>query len=273
MKLVLMRKDFVRCQILSKKISKRHISSAGLEKLKVQFFLYMIQYYVHEKMILDAAKSYQTIFDVVNKAEPELAKELDPTGSIKQTSFQNFVIYLLVSPYDNEKVDLMHILESMYARNLEDNDLLGRFVHKLLTFELMPLNEAEIEQQMSAFEPFKAETENSKAHMRDLIRQLIQHNLRVIEKYYSKINISTLSRLIGVPEDRAEQEICDMVVNHRIQAKINRLAWQVTFKKKNQNTEGMLDDWNRDVKTLLDKVEQTCHLINREKIVAAGGPN
>jgi 26S proteasome regulatory subunit N5 len=125
---------------------------------------------------------------------------------------------------------------------------------------------------MSGFEPFKAETENSKAHMRDLIRQLIQHNLRVIEKYYSKINISTLSRLIGVPEDRAELEICDMVVNHRIQAKINRLDWQVTFKKKNQNTEGMLDDWNRDVKTLLDKVEQTCHLINREKIVAAAGP-
>jgi 26S proteasome regulatory subunit N5 len=255
MKLVLMRKDFVRCQILSKKISKRHLSGKGLEKHKIQFFLFMIQYHVHEKMILDAAKAYQTIFDVVNKAEPELAKELDPNGLVKQTSFQNFVIYLLISPYDNEKVDLMHILESMYARNLEDNDLLGRFVHKLLTFELIPLNEPEIEQQMSQFEPFKAETENHKAHMRDLIRQLIQHNLRVIEKYYSKINISTLSRLIGVPEDRAEQEICDMVVNKRIQAKINRLAWQVAFKKKNQNTEGMLDDWNRDVKTLLDKVE------------------
>lgn len=69
--------------------------------------------------------------------------------------------------------------------------------------------------------------------MRDFIRQLIQHNLRVIEKYYSRINISTLSKLIGVPEDRAELEIGDMVVNQRIQAKINRLEWQVTFKKKN----------------------------------------
>jgi len=35
MKLVLMRKDFVRCQILSRKISKRHLSEKGLEKLKV----------------------------------------------------------------------------------------------------------------------------------------------------------------------------------------------------------------------------------------------
>jgi len=61
--------------------------------------------------------------------------------------------------------------------------------------------------------------------MRELLRQLIQHNLRVVEKYYSRIKISTLSRLIGVPEDRAEIEIGDMVVNKRINARINRLAW------------------------------------------------
>jgi len=45
------------------------------------------------------------------------------------------------------------------------------------------------------------------------------------------------------------------------------MAWEVTFKKKNRNTEGMLGDWNSDIKTMLDKIEQTCHLINREKIV------
>ena len=73
MKLVLMRKDFVRCQILSRKISKRHLGEAGLEELKIQYYLYMIQYYIHEKMILDAAKAYQTIFDTINKAEGELS--------------------------------------------------------------------------------------------------------------------------------------------------------------------------------------------------------
>lgn len=119
----------------------------------------------------------------------------------------------------------------------------------------MPLNEAEIQQQMATFEPFLESTENNQSHMRELLRQLIQHNLRVIERYYSKIKIQTLSRLIGVPEDRAETEICDMVVNKRIQAKINRLAWEVSFKKKNSNVEGMLGDWNNDIKTMLDKVE------------------
>ena len=35
MKLVLQRKDYVRCQILSKKISKRHIGEKGLERQKI----------------------------------------------------------------------------------------------------------------------------------------------------------------------------------------------------------------------------------------------
>lgn len=137
--------------------------------------------------MLQAAKAYQTIFDTINKAAPELAATLDPTGSEKSASFQNFVLYLLISPYDNEKVDMLHILEAMYARELETEDLISKFVRKLLTFELMPLNEAEIEQQMAKYEPFLAETKNHKTHLREFLKQLIQHNIRVVEKYYSRV--------------------------------------------------------------------------------------
>lgn len=80
MKLVLMRRDFVRCQILSRKISKRHLNEKGLEKLKIEFYLFMIRYFVHEKMILDACKAYQIIFDTINKAEGDLLTELDADG-------------------------------------------------------------------------------------------------------------------------------------------------------------------------------------------------
>ena len=81
----------------------------------------MIQYYIHEKMILDAAKAYQIIYDTINKAEEKLAEELNNDGILKQHSFQNFVIYVLISPYDNEKVDFLNIIEKNYARDLENN--------------------------------------------------------------------------------------------------------------------------------------------------------
>lgn len=73
--------------------------------------------------------------------------------------------------------------------------------------------------------------------------------------------------------ERAEKEICNMVTNKRISAKINRMEWQVSFgSKKGSNIvkaspESNLEDWNKDLKSLLTKVEQTCHLINREKMV------
>ena len=179
----------------------------------------MIRYYVHEKMIMDVCKSYQTIYDTINKADEQLEKELTTLqgGKIKKNSFDCFLIYLLISPYENDKVDLMNIVKANYARGLEESSELGQYVSKLLTYELMPLNENQIKVAMQKYDPFKEDvTENHQSHMREFLRQLIQHNLRVVEKYYSRINIKTLSKLIGVPEDRTEQELCDMVVNKRI---------------------------------------------------------
>jgi 26S proteasome regulatory subunit N5 len=51
------------------------------------------------------------------------------------------VLYLLIAPYDNEKVDLLNIVEAMYPRELEQEDTISKYVRKLLTFELMPMNE------------------------------------------------------------------------------------------------------------------------------------
>ena len=56
-------------------------------------------------------------------------------------------------------------------------------------------------------------------------------------------------------------------VNKRLSAKINRMEGVVVFKKSQRFTNDVLNGWNYDVRHLLDKVEQTCHLINREKVV------
>ena len=95
---------------------------------------------------MEAAKAYQTIYDTINKASPEDQEKLDDAqGSERSSSFRNFVIYLMVSPYTPEKVDLMNVIESMYPRELEKEEHVGKYLRKLLTFELMPLHEDEIE--------------------------------------------------------------------------------------------------------------------------------
>lgn len=156
MKLVLMRNDFVRLQILSKKISKKAISEAGLETHKINYYTFLVRYYVHEKEMMEVAKAYQTIFDTLNKAstDEKLKAHIDSTGEEKKKAFQNFVLYLLVSPYTDEKVELLNVVESMYPRELEKEELLTKYVRKFLTFEICPFNEAEVEAQMKNYEPF-----------------------------------------------------------------------------------------------------------------------
>jgi len=105
----------------------------------------MIEYYIQEKDVLNASKSYQIIFDTLKAADEDLYKQLDPQGNLKALSFRNFVLYLLVSTYGNEKVDLLNKVEAFYTRDLDEEQLISKFVKKFLTFELMPLNENEIE--------------------------------------------------------------------------------------------------------------------------------
>ena len=66
--------------------------------------------------------------------------------------------------------------------------------------------------------------------------------------------------------ERAEHEIADMVVNGRIVAKINRMEGIVNFQKK-KFVNDVLNDWRGDINELLGKIEETCHLINRERVV------
>jgi 26S proteasome regulatory subunit N5 len=131
---------------LGKKINSKQISESGLEAAKILYYKYMVHYFIHEKDFQQVSKSHQIIFDTINKLSPEQQSAIDPTGNEKKLSFQNFVLYLLIAPYTNEKVDLMHIVEANYSRELDHEELIAKFVRKLLTFELMPLDEKEVEQ-------------------------------------------------------------------------------------------------------------------------------
>ena len=132
----------------------------------------MVQYYIHEKQTLDTAKSYQIIYDTYALA-PE---DLDPTGNERAAAFKNFLSYLLLTSYSNEKVDLLNIVNAKYARELDSqtNEVLARYLRRFLAAELLPFNAGEIETSIKGYEPFlETETENAAIHLQEFLRQLI----------------------------------------------------------------------------------------------------
>ena len=51
----------------------------------------------------------------------------------------------MLAPYSNEKIDLLNIVNANYGRELDENEIISRYLKKFLTYELMPLKEEEIE--------------------------------------------------------------------------------------------------------------------------------
>ena len=117
----------------------------------------MVKYYVHEKEVMEVAKCYETIFETICAAaeDAELKAELEGAdGELRKANFRNYILYLLLSPQNPEKVEKLKAVEKNYPRELEAEELLARYVRKFLVFELMPLNEEEVHAQMKDFEPF-----------------------------------------------------------------------------------------------------------------------
>ena len=63
MRLCLATKDFIRTQIISKKISTRFFEDAKYSELKLKFYSYMIELGQHEGDYLDICKNFRQVFD------------------------------------------------------------------------------------------------------------------------------------------------------------------------------------------------------------------
>jgi 26S proteasome regulatory subunit N5 len=64
----------------------------------------------------------------------------------------------------------------------------------------------------------------------------------------------------------AEKSLCDLVTKKSIFARIDRVAGDVHFMKR-QDAADVLNEWSSDLAQLLSVVERACHLIHRENMI------
>ena len=96
--------------------------------------------------------------------------------------------------------------------------------------------------------------------------RIIQHNLRIVSLYYRQIHTSRLAQLLSLDIPTTEKHVSQMVSNGTLYAKMDRPSDIVRFVKK-RSEEEILSDWAGDIKGLLNLVEETTYLIQKEKMV------
>ena len=260
MRLNLERGDYTRMNIVSRKINTRFFSDVKQQDLKLVFYDLMIRYALHEKKHLDVCKYHREIYDTPSIKENE-AKAADV--------LRNVVVFLILAPYDNEQSDLMARVEALdeLDRVLEHKNLLKCFT----TSELMRWPGIEslygpLLRNSAAFAPDADGT----ARWEELHKRVVEHNIRVVSKYYTKITLARLAQLLDLPQDKAEEALADLVSGKTVNAKIDRPAATVSFGAKKQDSD-RLNDWTNDLGKLLDLVERTSHVIGKELAVHHAG--
>ena len=101
---------------------------------------------------------------------------------------------------------------------------------------------------------------------KELHNRVIEHNIRVVAKYYTRVTTKRLMQLLDLNERDTEEFLSKLVVSKTIYARVDRPAGIVSFQVK-KDANQVLNDWSSDINTLLNLVEKTCHLISKEVIV------
>ncbi|XP_044968852.1 26S proteasome non-ATPase regulatory subunit 12 homolog B-like [Hordeum vulgare subsp. vulgare] len=133
----------------------------------------------------------------------------------------------------------------------------------------------EVIQWTKLWEFFKDEYENEKNLLggalgtkaaEDLKLRIIEHNILVVSKYYSRISLKRLADLLCLSLQEAEKHISDMVNSKALIAKIDTPMGIVSFRTA-QDSNGVLNSWASNLEKLLDLVEKSCHQIHKETMI------
>ncbi|XP_059642895.1 26S proteasome non-ATPase regulatory subunit 12 homolog A-like [Cornus florida] len=278
-RLCLDRQDYVRAQILSRKISHRvfeidtsegkkkpkedenvveeaPIDIPSLPELKRVYYELMIRYYLHSNDYLEICRSYKAIYEIPSVKE-------NPTQWIPV--LRKICWYLVLSPHAPMQSSLLN--STLEDKNLSEISHFRLLLKQLITMEVI--------QWTALWNTFKDEFENEKNMLggalgdkaaEDLRQRVIEHNILVISKYYSRITLKRLAELLCFGIQEAEKHLSAMVVSKELVAKIDRPTGVVSFQT-TKNSNDVLNSWAMNLEKLLELVGKSCHQVHKETMV------
>jgi len=230
--------------------------------LKLRYYEQQITLASHDDKYLEVCKHYRQVLDTE-------AVENNPEQL--RAALQRVIYFIILAPYDNEQSDLLHRIHRD-TRNQQiptDAALLKLFtVPELMRWPSVSENYGPHLCSSDIFD-VSASEKDPKAHQRwlDFRKRVIEHNVRVVAKYYTRIHFKRLTELLDLGEEETEKYISDLVVSKTIYAKIDRPARVVSFEKR-RDADEVLNEWSGNMKSLLGLLERIDHLITKEEMMA-----
>lgn len=259
MRLCLAKKDYVRTQIISKKIAPKFFDDPEQQDLKLRYYRLMIELDQHEGSYLAICRHYSALYRTDSVQE-------DPKQ--RQEALKKLLLFLVLSPHDNEQHDLLHRTKA--DKRLDELPQYQELLKLFLTPELINWRslcqayEAELRTAQGAV--FAQGDEMGERHWKDFKSRVVEHNIRVMAQYYTRITLQRMSQLLDLSEKGTEELLSELVVAKRVWAKVDRLDGVVSFSRHQEPNE-VLNDWSRNLNSLMALLSKTSHLISKEEMI------
>ncbi|KAJ4298674.1 proteasome regulatory particle subunit [Collariella sp. IMI 366227] len=245
------------------KVEEEPVKEDDVTDLKLRYYKQQIQLAQHDAKYLDACKHYRQVLDTE-------AIEEDPEQL--RVVLQRIIYFIILSPHDNEQHDLLHRIHKDTRNSMvpQDAELLKLFtVHELMRWPEVSRVFGPHLCSTDVFDSAPGQSADDKAYSRwqDLRKRVIEHNVRVVAKYYTRIQMGRLTQLLDLTEDETEKYISELVTAKTVYAKIDRPARVVSFAKP-RDADDILNEWSFNMKSLLGLLERIDHLITKEEMMA-----
>ncbi|KAH9846866.1 PCI-domain-containing protein [Lenzites betulinus] len=240
--------EWVKVRVGGRKVNEEFLKDKANEDLKLKYYDMMIQYALHAGSYLDAAKHYHKVWET-----PTIKEDVNGRG---REALEHIVYYVVLAPHDNEQSDMLHRLFADPA--LPKLELHYALVKCFTTPELMrwPGIEAIYGPHLRTTAVFSSEK-----LWEDLHTRVIEHNIRIVSQYYTRITLARLTSLLDLTQQQTEEVLCRLVVSATIWARIDRPAGIVNFRS-SRSAEDVMNDWSSDMQRLLGLVEKTWMGVN-----------
>lgn len=261
MRLCLAKQDFVRTQIIAKKINVKFFEDEKddeTQTLKLKYYDLMMELAKHEGWHLQLCRHNRAVLDTPSIKDDETKRK---------ACLSRAVLYLVLAPHEPEQADMTHRL---LADKLIDEvptykELLRLFVNPEL-IKWSGLCEI-YETELRSTEVFTASTEDGRKRWDDLKNRVVEHNIRIMAKYYTNITITRMAELLDLSVEETEACLCKLVETGIVSARTDRLAGVVRFTS-TQEPAAVLDSWAASLSKLMALVNNTTHLIHQEEMLA-----
>jgi len=271
MRLLRIRSDWDRLGIVSKKINIKWLCEKDNEDLKLRFYSLMILFALHRAKYLDLCKYYRSVYDT-----PSIQSDQSKWSA----ALRNAVFFVILAPHDNEQSDLLERISR--EENLPEIQNCYNLVQCFTTPELMrwpgiqelygPLLRSTkvfgTTKTVGVVGDIDEDVQEGEGEVRweELHTRVIEHNVRVIAKYYTRITLDRLATLLDLDATKTESILSRLVVQKMVYARIDRPAGTINFSEP-KGTDRILNDWSSDVGKLMGLIEKTCHLISKEHAI------